>query len=140
MDPKLTTPTTQSSPSFSQNVPSAELEHSGWSWGAAMLNATYLIAIKKYKYLLLYLLFLVPFVGFMGMIVMFVYLGLRGRKLAYESSMFKNKGEVDGFMRAVDHVGKVMFFISLIVIVIWIVIMFSFGSTLLNQFKDTKLN
>src|SRR5690348_4008055 len=52
-------PASASAPAPIQAAP----EHKGWSWGALMLGPMFLIGIKKYIYLLLYLLFLIPLVN-----------------------------------------------------------------------------
>lgn len=83
----------------------------GWSWGAFMFDVPFLIAIKKYKMLWWFLLALIPFVNAAFYIIFKIYMGSHGRALAAQSSHFTNQHEYNGFMKAMDHAGKVLFFI-----------------------------
>jgi len=86
---------------------------SGWSWGGFMFGPAYLIAVKKYTYLLWYLLMLVPLVNLIAMIGLPIFLGLKGHALAAESTMFKNEDERNGFLRAINHAGFITFLIAI---------------------------
>lgn len=123
MDPKVSTPIPTPAAPVVAAATSSQL--TGWSWGAFMLGPTYIIAVKKYMYLLLYLLFFVPIVGVIAFLIIAIVLGKKGRQLAYESSIFANESEATGFIKAADFAGKVMFVISVIgfvvVIVFWII-------------------
>ncbi len=90
----------------------------GWSWGAFLFGAAFLVAIKKYKMLLWYLLYLVPVVNFFFWIVFMIYLGVNGHKLAARSHHFENQHEYHGFMKALDHSGKIMFFAVIVLLVL----------------------
>ena len=87
----------------------------GWSWGAFGTGPAFLIAVKRYKFLWWYLLFLIPFVNFIFMLAFAIYLGVNGRKIAAAGKQFANQSEYDGYMKGVDHAGKVMFFVGVIV-------------------------
>jgi hypothetical protein len=93
-----------------------------------MFDAAFLIAIKKYQWLFWYLLYLVPFVNFVFMIVFKIYLGVKGRTIAATSTYFQDERELRGFMKGIDHAGKVLFFIMLAVLVIWLVLVALFGA------------
>ncbi|NTV44905.1 MAG: hypothetical protein HGA67_04455 [Candidatus Yonathbacteria bacterium] len=91
---------------------------SDWSWGGFMFGPAYLIAVKKYEYLLAYLLMLIPVFNFFAMIGIAIYLGIKGHTLVAESPMFANADERAGFNRAIDHAGRIMFFVSLVCMVL----------------------
>ncbi len=99
-------------------VTSAVAPDKGWSWGAFMFGIPFLIAIKKYKMLWWFLLSLVPIVNVIFYIVFAIYLGLHGHELAAKSAHFGNEHEYNGFMKGIDHAGRILFFIVLIGIVV----------------------
>jgi hypothetical protein len=66
----------------------------------------------------MYLLMLVPFVNMVAWLGIMVFLGLKGRELAATSQTFTSRDQYVGFMKAIDHAGKVIFFAALGVIVI----------------------
>lgn len=88
----------------------------GWSWGAFMLHAPFLIAIKKYIFLLWYLLLLIPFLNVFFLIALMIYLGVEGHELAAQSPQFKNQDEYNGFFRAYNHAGKILFLAVIVMI------------------------
>ena len=88
----------------------------GWSWGAFMNGPLFLIGIRKYVYLLLYLLYLIPFVNFIAWIGIMIFMGVKGRELAAESKTFTSREQYVGFMKAIDHAGKVIFFFTVALI------------------------
>jgi hypothetical protein len=102
----------------------------GWSWGGFAFNVLFLIAIRKYKFLLIFILiivlgniflafsiepllsnpglfFVIPLIPFFLVLVMVFFLGIKGRKFARESRTFSNYEQYLGFMKGVDHAGKV---------------------------------
>ncbi|HEX7042380.1 MAG TPA: hypothetical protein VF189_03960, partial [Patescibacteria group bacterium] len=89
-------------------------ESTGWSWGAFILGPLFLLAIKKYYYLFLYLAYFIPFINFLAVFGIPIFLGIKGRELAYDSSMFETQHQASGFMSAVDHAGKIMFVVYLV--------------------------
>ena len=95
----------------------------GWSWGAFMFDFIFIIATKKYIYLLLFLLYLIPLVNFLAMIGIRIFLGTQGRRIAAESQMFSNKDEWQGFMKALDHAGYIIFIVTVIVLILGFVLM-----------------
>lgn len=109
-------------------APQTVASESSWSWGAFMFDAAFLIAVKKYKWLFWYLLYLVPFVNFAFMIGFKIYLGVKGRAIAATSTYFQDERELHGFMKGIDHAGKVLFFVMLAVLVVWLVLVALFGA------------
>jgi len=87
----------------------------GWSWGAFAFNASFLIGVRRYRFLWWFLLAFVPFVNIIFWIVCVIYLGMKGHEIAARSTSFANQSEYDGYMNAQDHAGKVLFFAALIV-------------------------
>ena len=100
----------------------------GWSWGAAMLNMYFIIAVRQYMYLLLFILFMVPFVNLITIPVVLIFLGFKGRELARGSSTFSTQDEYIGFMKGADHAGKIMFYFMIGMFVIGIVASISLAS------------
>ena len=80
----------------------------GWSWGAFLFAAPFLVGIKKYKMLWWYLLAFVPLVNIAFFIAFMVYLGMKGYDLAAKSPQFSYQAEYDGFFKVFDHAGKVL--------------------------------
>lgn len=105
---------------------------SGWSWGAFMGGPFFLIAVRKYMYLLLYLLNLIPLVNFIAWIGIMVFLGLKGRELAAQSTTFSSKEELTGFMKGFDHAGKITFFIMLALFVLGFLGSLLLGATIFS--------
>lgn len=91
---------------------------SDWSWGAFILDPFYLIALKKYDYLWMYLAYFIPGLNFFAMIGIKIYLGYKGHQLAAESKMFKNNDERNGFIKATDHAGFIMVIVAAVGIVL----------------------
>ena len=129
----------------------------GWSWGAFMFGPFFLVAIRKYWYLLLNLLpivllfgtsllwvvivlpqafsgassggpllVLAPImiaIGFLSFLAVPIYFGIKGRVLASQSRTFANRDQYIGFMKVIDHAGKVAFFITVACIGVALLIM-----------------
>ena len=95
-------------------VTSAVAPDKGWSWGAFMFGIPFLIAIKQYKMLWWFLLSLVPIVNVVFYVVFAIYMGLHGHELAAKSTHFGNEHEYRGFIKAIDHSGRILFFVVLI--------------------------
>ena len=94
----------------------------GWSWGAFMFNAGFLVGAKRYKLLWWFLLLMIPLVNFIFIIVFLIYLGNNGHRLAAEGKQFANQSEYDGYVKGLDHAGKVLFFAMLIFLGLMIVL------------------
>lgn len=90
---------------------------SGWSWGGFMFGPAYMIATKKYMYLLLYLLMIIPIINILAQIGIAIFMGLKGHQFVAESNMFNNDDERNGFNRAIDHAGFITFLIVLALII-----------------------
>jgi hypothetical protein len=128
----------------------------GWSWGACMFGPMFLIAVRKYAYLWLYLVpviflfgtialwgllalgqamsggssgmgmmgIMTPILIGIGMLSFFalpIFFGIKGRMLAAESRTFTNRDQYIGFMKVMDHAGKVGFFLTLGFLVLGVV-------------------
>jgi hypothetical protein len=93
----------------------------GWSWGAFMLNVYFLIGAKRYKFLWWFLLALIPIVNIIFIIIFVIYLGVNGHKIAAGGTQFSNQSEYDGYVKGLDHAGKIMFFVVLALVVIGII-------------------
>lgn len=109
-------------------------ESGSWSWGAFMLGPAFLIGTKQYWYLFLYLAYFIPLLNFLLIFCIAVFLGLKGRQLAYESTMFDNDEQVEGFLKAIDHAGKIMFILSIILFVIGIIFFITIFSAFFPMF------
>ena len=107
-----------------------------WSWGAFMFDFIFIIATKRYIYLLLFLLYLIPFVNFLAMIGIRIFLGIQGRRIAAESPMFSNKDELRGFMKAIDHAGYITFIITVVVFILAFVLMATVFSSLFSSINS----
>lgn len=102
----------------------------GWSWGAFALNAYFLIAVKRYKFLWWFLLAVIPFVNIVFWIVFLIYLGIKGHEIGAGGTQFANQSEYDGYMKGTDHAGKVAFFIGLaaaVLAIIFVIVGISLG-------------
>ena len=107
-----------------------------WSWGAFMFDFIFIIATKKYIYLLLFLLYLIPFVNFLAMIGIRIFLGTQGRRIAAESPMFSNKDECRGFMKAIDHAGYIIFIFTVVMFILAFVLMGSIFSSVFSSINS----
>ena len=114
----------------SYSTPKQKNDISGWSWGAFMFDFIFIIATKRYIYLLLFLLYLIPLVNFFAMIGIRIYLGTQGRRIAAESTIFSNKDEIRGFMKAIDHAGYITFIFTVVVFILAFVLVGSIFSFL----------
>lgn len=110
------------------SVEDSKYSNPGWSWGGFMQWTIFAIGLRKYWYLLLILIGMVPFVGGLISIGVMIYFGIKGREMAAASSVFANKEQYIGFMKGIDHAGKVMFFVSLIFLALVVAIVITFAS------------
>ena len=111
----------------------------GWSWGGFMANAVLLIGAKCYKYLWWYLFAIIPFVNIVFFIVFYVYTGVKGHEIAARGTQFANQSEYDGFIRGIDHAGKVLFWVFIIFMALWIVF-FALGVSFLGFFSHSYVH
>lgn len=102
----------------------------GWSWGACMLSMYFVVGIRKYSYLWLYLLFFVPFVNIFAMLGIMIFFGMKGREMAATSVTFTSRDQYVGFMKAIDHAGKVFFFLTVGMIALFFIVLVSAFSLL----------
>jgi hypothetical protein len=112
-------------PTLAPPTPPAPQESStddGWSWGAFVLGPIYLIAIRRYLLLAPYILLLVPILNIFVFLGYGIFLGIKGRDMASHSTSFANRDQYIGFMKGVDHAGKVFFFVYVAIIVVTLVL------------------
>ncbi len=116
--------------------------NSGWSWGAFMFDPAFIIAIRNYTFLFCYLLYLIPLVNIVAMIGIKIYLGINGRRMAIASKSFASPDEALGYMKGTDHAGRVLFFATIIIMVLGIVFSVALGTffrhILPMQFNSTS--
>ena len=86
----------------------------GWSWGAFMFNVAWGIGNKCYLPLLC-------FVPVLNIIWIFI-CGAKGHEWAMNSGTFRTVEEYNATMSTWDRAGKIMFFVSLAIAVIWVLI------------------
>lgn len=86
----------------------------GWSWGGFMFHIYFAACIKRYWYLLWMIALVVPYVSGIITFGLMIYFGVKGRELAAGSPVFKSKQQYIGFMKGIDHAGKVIFFVFFI--------------------------
>jgi hypothetical protein len=114
---------------------------SGWSWGGFMLHIYFAGCVRRYWYLVWIIAFVIPFLNIPIIIGLMIYFGIKGRVIASSSPVFKNKQQYIGFMKGIDHAGKVMFFL-LVVVLGGIAVLGVLASTVLvglsNQREGTR--
>ena len=87
-----------------------------------MVNAAFLIGAKRYKYLWWYLLAVIPLVNIVFFVAFFIYTGVKGHEIAARGTQFANQSEYDGFVKGLDHAGKVLFWVVVILFVLWLIL------------------
>ena len=102
----------------------------GWSWGGFMLDFVLIIGAKRYAFLWLFILYFIPLVNILAMIGIKIYLGLNGRRIVAESEAFANDDEKRGFLKGLDHAGKIFFFIFLALMAIYALVFIAFLSSM----------
>ena len=117
-------------------MPSNTMAKNDWSWGAVMLDVPFLIAIKKYTWLFWYLLAFVPFVNLVFFTGFKIYMGMKGKALLKESTQFANEDERNGFIKALDHAGKILFFAGIIALGIGLILMATGALTMFTKYKS----
>jgi hypothetical protein len=116
-------------------VPESDMYASpGWSWGAFIMGPMFIIAVRKYTLLLLYLLMFIPIVNFLAQFGIMIYLGLKGRELAAASPTFSSREQYIGFMKAIDHAGWIMFLIALAMLLVFGVVFVMLGAAFMRGF------
>lgn len=93
---------------------------SGWSWGGFAFNLMFAIATRNYVYLWLLFLMIVPFVNIFAMLGIMIFFGIKGRELARTSTTFSNHDQYLGFMKGLDHAGKILMYFYLTCIAVGI--------------------
>lgn len=99
-----------------------------------MLNWVLILAARRYMYLFLLLLTLIPVVNFIFWIAFAIYMGIKGRNLIMSSQGFASPEEAKGFMKGVDHAGKILFFVMLALIIIGLIFGLVVGAGLFSVF------
>ncbi len=114
-----------------------------------MFGPVFLIAIRRYAYLWLYLLpgalmlgtgilrsiyvaLLIIGIGALSFFVIPIYLGMKGRTLAAASRAFSNRDQYVGFMKGIDHAGKVLFFAFIVIMLLGMLVGFWAQSLLIE--------
>lgn len=129
-------PQAETNAQFTPTTGTAETDYStGWSWGGFMFNLYFAIAVRKYAYLWLFFLNLIPYLGTLVMMIIF---GMKGRELAATSRTFDNKEQSIGFIKAMDHAGKIVFFILLCFIALVVFLGLSFATMMSNEFSGAR--
>ncbi len=101
----------------------------GWSWGGFMFSPVVILGSKRYVYLLLYLLGIIPLVGPLLWIAVMIFMGVKGRALVMASGVFSDE-EARGFMKGIDHAGKIMFWIMIVLVIVGIIFGLVAGASL----------
>jgi len=105
-----------------------------WSWGAFILDPFFILAVRKYIYLLLYLLYIVPILNILAMIGIKIFLGMKGTDMVRESETFENDDERRGFLKAINHAGFILFIITLIFFAIGFALISLLGYTFFSAY------
>jgi hypothetical protein len=114
-------------------------DDSGWSWGGFMFQWAFAVAIKKYILLVLFVLMFIPFVNIVAWFGIAIFFGLKGREYARQSDMFTNKDQYLGFMKAVDHAGKIFFYVFVAFFVLSILLSFTVLRSLMNAGESSSI-
>ena len=107
----------------------AELK--GWNWGAFFLSWIWGIGNRVWISLVVLVLGFIPVVGGIGALIMAVVLGLKGNEWAWQNREFES---VEQFKK----VQKAWAIWGLVVFVLGLIFMSTFGLTLLNALKDSN--
>ncbi len=107
---------------------------STWSWGGFFFGPAFLIAIRKYMYLWVYVLMFIPLLNIFALLGMAVFLGIKGHELVAQSPAFLNSDERNGFTRAMDHAGFIMFLVLLAGFLLWFAFFALFFGAMYNSF------
>jgi len=101
-----------------QSNSDAQYSQPGWSWGGFCFSLLFAIAIRRYVYLWFLLGMVLPPINFVVVIGLMIYFGMKGRELAAESKIFTSRDQYVGFMKGIDHAGKVLaLFYGILIIV-----------------------
>lgn len=96
-----------------------------WNWGAFFCGWIWGIAHKVYWPLFQLIVAFIPFIGWIGNIIICVYLGINGSKIAWQSGIYTSLNNFKEAQRKWAIWGFVLFLISILVQGIWIVSMLS---------------
>lgn len=92
----------------------ARYSRPGWSWGGFIFHIYFAACIKRYWYLAWMVALIVPYISGIITLGLMIYFGVKGRELAAASPVFKSKQQYIGFMKGIDHAGKVIFFVFVV--------------------------
>lgn len=95
----------------------AHYSRPGWSWGGFMFNAYFAACLKRYWFLAWLLPGVVfPLISLPIWLGLAIYFGVKGREMAAASPTFASKQQYIGFMKGIDHAGKVLFILFFVVL------------------------
>lgn len=97
-----------------------------------MFGPVVILATRKYVYLLLYLLMFVPLVNIVAGLGISILMGIKAQSFVDSSSTFASPEERLGFMKGIDHAGKMMFIIGLIALGVVLAIAIFFNTFFLS--------
>lgn len=90
----------------------------GWSWGGSFTTTFTFIVGKNWGLLILnFVLLFIPLINLISIIGFFIYGGLSGKQLVYDSNRFSNHDEKIGAIKSIEAVGFVIFIIWIVGIV-----------------------
>lgn len=117
---------------ISTNVAQGDEQYSapGWSWGAFMGGPLFILGIRRYEYAWAYLVGFIPFIGPFAILAFMVFLGVKGREMAMTSQTFSNRDQYVGFMKVIDHGGKLVFLFTLAAVLLFMVLGFFMASAI----------
>lgn len=99
-------------------VTSTEKAPEGWSWGGALLLIyTFVLARKWGLVALVFVLYFIPLINLIAIIGGFIYGGLKGKEIVYNSDRYDSHAEKIGAIKSMEAVGiftLVMFLVGFI--------------------------
>lgn len=112
----------------------------GWSWGGAVFSPYFIVGARRHALLWWYLFAFVPFLNIVFWVAVFFYFGSKGHQVAANGAQFANQSEYDGYVKGLDHAGKIFFwiFIALMICVaLWVV---AFFGAYVSRIHQANLN
>ncbi len=112
-----------------------------WSWAGFMFNWLYLVGhnVVGLGVGLLAIGIVVSIIPILNFISPLVWLGIalfvaiKGHEYAWSSGTFKTADEFTATQRVINTMGKVWFFIALVVAIIWALVMLIFGAAFMSM-------
>lgn len=108
-------------------VTSTEKAPEGWSWGGALLLIYVFVIARKWGFVaLLFVLYFIPLLNLIAIIGGFIYGGLKGKEIVYNSDRFDSHAEKIGAIKSIEAIG----IFTIVMFVIGTVLSILFGSIL----------